>query len=45
MQPNYLNDEYDRTIMLECVKLSREIFAQDLFSPYAGEEMFPGPIL
>jgi choline dehydrogenase len=43
MQPNYLSDEYDRSMMLECVKLSREIFAQDLFSPYAGEEMFPGP--
>lgn len=43
MQPNYLSDEYDRAIMLECVKISRQIFAQDLFSPYAGEEMFPGP--
>ena len=42
MQPNYLSDEYDVRIMQECVRLSREIFAQDAFRPFAGEEVFPG---
>jgi choline dehydrogenase-like flavoprotein len=42
MQPNYLTEDYDRTIMLECVRLSREIFAQDAFSGYVGKEVFPG---
>ena len=42
MQPNYLAEEYDRKLMLECVRLSREIFAQEAFQPYLGEEMFPG---
>ena len=28
--------------MIECVRLSREIFAQDAFSAYTGEEVFPG---
>lgn len=43
IRPNYLDHEYDREIMLECVRLSREIFGQAAFSRYAGEEMFPGP--
>lgn len=42
LQPNYLDSEYDREMMLECVRLSREIFAQPAFSPYLGEELFPG---
>jgi choline dehydrogenase len=42
MQPNYLSVEYDRKMMLECVRLSREIFAQDAFKPFAGNEVFPG---
>jgi choline dehydrogenase len=29
-------------MMLECVRLSREIFAQPAFAPYRGEELFPG---
>ena len=39
---NYLSEEYDRGMMLECVRLSREIFAQDAFSRYLGDELFPG---
>ncbi len=39
---NYLSHEYDRRMMLECVRLSREILAQDAFRPYAGDEVFPG---
>jgi choline dehydrogenase len=42
IQPNYLTMEYDRRMMLECVRLSRQIFAQAAFRPYAGEELYPG---
>jgi choline dehydrogenase len=42
LQPNYLEEEYDRRLMLECVRLAREIFAQEAFRPYAGEELYPG---
>ncbi|MBT8055103.1 MAG: choline dehydrogenase [Xanthomonadales bacterium] len=42
LQPNYLGADYDREMMLECVRLSREVFAQEAFKPYAGEEMAPG---
>jgi len=43
LQPRYLSAVADRQMMLECVRLSRDIFAQNAFSPYAGEELFPGP--
>jgi len=42
LQPNYLQQEYDRRIMLECARLARVIFAQPAFRPFAGEELFPG---
>ena len=42
MQPNYMSEEYDRRMMLECVRLSREIFAQAAFQPFVGEELLPG---
>jgi len=42
MQPNYMSEEYDRNMMLECVRLSRKILSQEAFRPYAGDEMFPG---
>jgi len=42
LQPNYLEREYDRNLMLECVRLAREIYAQDAFKPYAGDELYPG---
>jgi choline dehydrogenase len=42
LQPNYLAEEYDRRLMRECVVLSREIFAQQAFQPYAGAELYPG---
>ncbi len=40
----YLSDAqgHDLKMMLECVRLSREIFAQEAFAPYRGEELFPG---
>jgi choline dehydrogenase len=44
IEANYLSDAegHDRRMMLECVRLSREIFAQPAFAPYRGEEIFPG---
>jgi len=41
---NYLSDPegYDLTMMIEGVKLSREIFAQAAFTPYRGKELLPG---
>jgi len=42
MQPDYMAAEYDRSMMVECVRLSREILAQQAFKPYAGDEVFPG---
>jgi len=42
MQPNYMDAEYDRRMMIECVRLSRKILAQEAFKPYAGAEVFPG---
>jgi choline dehydrogenase len=40
----YLSDAegHDLKMMVECVRLSREIFAQQAFAPYRGEELFPG---
>jgi choline dehydrogenase len=40
----YLNDPEGRDLkmMVECVKVSRQIFAQPAFAPYRGEELFPG---
>lgn len=42
LQPRYLSTAYDRTLMIECARLSREIFAQPTFKAFAGEEIFPG---
>jgi len=42
MQPNYLAADYDRKMMLECVRLARQIFSQAAFAPYRGNEIFPG---
>jgi choline dehydrogenase len=42
MQPNYMSTDYDRRLMLECARLAREIFAQDAFRRYVGDEVYPG---
>lgn len=39
---NYLSDPYDRAMMLECVKLSRQLLASAPFDAYRGDEIFPG---
>ncbi|XP_056454455.1 choline dehydrogenase, mitochondrial [Gadus chalcogrammus] len=43
IQPNYLSTEVDVSEFRQCVKLSREIFAQRAFQPYRGPELQPGP--
>ncbi|WLD57228.1 choline dehydrogenase [Salinispirillum sp. LH 10-3-1] len=42
IQPNLLSTERDRWEMRQSVKLTREIFAQDAFKPFRGEEYLPG---
>jgi len=42
LQPNYLDTEQDRYEMRQCVKLTREIFAQEGFDNYRGDEIAPG---
>ena len=44
IQANYLSDAqgYDLKMLIEGVKLSREIFAAKAFDAYRGEEIFPG---
>ncbi|HRP73315.1 MAG TPA: choline dehydrogenase [Luteimonas sp.] len=43
IEANYLSDDegFDLKMMLECAKLSREIFAQPAFDPYRGAPIFP----
>ena len=44
IEARYLSDAegHDQKMMVECVRLSREIFSQPAFAPYRGEELFPG---
>ncbi len=39
--PRYMTADYDRELMLECVRLSLEIFAQPAFRDYVGGAIFP----
>lgn len=39
---NYLATEADREDMRYCIRLTREIFAQDAFREFLGEEIAPG---
>ncbi len=39
---NYLGEAEDLEMMLECVRLSREILLQPAFKPFRGHEIFPG---
>ncbi|MBS0576551.1 MAG: choline dehydrogenase [Proteobacteria bacterium] len=43
IEPGYLSDGegFDLAVMLECAKLTREIFAQKAFDPYRGAPIFP----
>jgi choline dehydrogenase len=44
IQANYLSDAegFDLKVMVECVKLSREILAQAAFQPHRKHELMPG---
>jgi choline dehydrogenase len=42
IEPNYLAEARDRAEMRACVRLTREIFAQEAFAPYRGRELLPG---
>lgn len=42
IQFNYMSQEEDWIDMRACIRLTREIFAQDAFAPYRGEEITPG---
>ena len=39
---NYMSDPEDWVDMRACVRLTREIFAQDAFAPFRGREIAPG---
>ncbi|WP_346910532.1 choline dehydrogenase [uncultured Roseibium sp.] len=39
---NYMSQESDWQDFRTCIRLTREIFAQDAFSPYRGKEIQPG---
>ncbi|MCB1883042.1 MAG: choline dehydrogenase [Geminicoccaceae bacterium] len=39
---NYLSDPDDWADFRRCIRLTREIFAQDAFAPYRGRELQPG---
>uniref|UniRef100_A0A673FKI4 Choline dehydrogenase, mitochondrial-like n=1 Tax=Sinocyclocheilus rhinocerous TaxID=307959 RepID=A0A673FKI4_9TELE len=43
IQPNYLSTDTDMLEFRECIKLTREIFAQKAFDPFRGPEVQPGP--
>jgi choline dehydrogenase len=40
---NYMSHPDDWVDMRNCVRLTREIFAQPAFAPFAGRELAPGP--
>jgi len=39
---NYMSHDQDWTDFRRCIRLTREIFAQDAFAPYRGHEIQPG---
>ncbi|MBO9435790.1 choline dehydrogenase [Ruegeria sp. R13_0] len=39
---NYMSHEKDWEDFRKCIRLTREIFGQDAFKPYAGKEIQPG---
>ena len=40
---NYMSHEQDWADFRHCIRLTREIFGQSAFAPYAGDEIQPGP--
>ncbi len=42
IDPNYLDDPYDRRMAVEGLKLAREVMAQPDFAPFVARERMPG---
>mgnify|MGYP005988661549 CR=1 FL=1 len=42
IQFNYMSDPSDWEDFRTCIRMTREIFGQDAFAPYAGHELQPG---
>ncbi|MGD9864951.1 MAG: choline dehydrogenase [Pseudodonghicola sp.] len=42
---NYMSHEQDWTDFRACIRLTREIFAQEAFKPFAGAEIQPGAVV
>ncbi|MBL1435265.1 MAG: choline dehydrogenase [Rhodobacteraceae bacterium] len=42
---NYMSEEADWEDFRHCIRLTREIFGQEAFKPYAGKEIQPGAAL
>ena len=42
IQPNYLDNEQDKSEMRQSIRLAREVFAQKAFDEFRGEEITPG---
>ena len=42
IQPNYFAEQKDRDVMIEGVKMSRDIISQKAFDAYRGKEISPG---
>lgn len=45
IQPNYLSDEEEMRILVEGLKISREIVKQPAFDAYRGDEHLPGEMV
>jgi choline dehydrogenase len=43
IQPNYLSRESDLRVLLEGLKLARQIAQANALAPYRGRELWPGP--
>ena len=40
--PNYMEDEYDKALLIKGIRLLREVIAQPAFDSFRGKEMQPG---
>jgi len=45
IKANYLQSEFDIRTMIDGIRLTREIIAQQAFDPYRGKELAPGPTM
>jgi choline dehydrogenase len=43
IQPNYLQNEHDLSVLRDGLKISRAVFATSAFDRYRGDEFAPGP--